>query len=331
MKVLHLVSDDKTSFFREQIDALEAQDIECDVVSAISKHTEKHGHTLLDRLDTILFGHNPVYYALKGAYFYPRVISKLISEDYDVIHVNSGMVAIFGFLQPKRPIVVSFWGSDLMGRRLFGAVQWMNKNLAKRSDATIVMSEEMSELVEGEVHIIPTMVDLEKFAPTDQREAQLSLGWDECKKHVIFIGDPTYDVKQYPVAKQVVEQVNALLDKDVELHVVFDVPHQRVPVYMNGADALVLTSKREGSPTVVKEAMACNLPVVATDVGDVQNQISPVNHSFVASDQAELVEHLRTVLQTGKRSNGRKHAIEFGMDRIGRQIRNIYEDVTEDD
>ena len=97
---------------------------------------------------------------------------------------------------------------------------------------------------------------------------------------------------------------------------------------MNAADALLLTSKLEGSPNTVKEAMACNLPVVSTDVGDVRTRLENVTPSAVCTSEAELVDRLVEVLETGERSNGRTHVETVSWDRMADEIIQVYNHVT---
>jgi glycosyltransferase involved in cell wall biosynthesis len=193
------------------------------------------------------------------------------------------------------------------------------------------MSEAMAAELDGDCHVIPHGVDVDLFAPTDQRTAQAELGWDPDRRHVLFPYSTTTDVKDYPRAERVVAAADERLDRPVDLQIVTGEPYQRMPVYMNAADALVLTSKWEGSPNATKEAMACNLPVVATDVGDVADQLDGVTHSTTCESDPELTEALVDVLRVGERSNGRETAREYSLERMGERIVDVYESVLAED
>jgi len=78
-------------------------------------------------------------------------------------------------------------------------------------------------------------------------------------KHVLFLYDPRREVKNYPLAERVVDRVNDEFTEQIELQVPFPIDHEMVPMYMNAADVLLMTSRREGSPNTIKEALACNL------------------------------------------------------------------------
>jgi len=101
-------------------------------------------------------------------------------------------------------------------------------------------------------------------------------------------------------------------------------------VYMNAADALLLTSDREGSPNTVKEAMACNLPVVTREVGDVRKRLRGVDHSFVAHDDPDLVDYLVSVLDVDAESNGREVIAELGIERTAERLLSVYREVLDE-
>lgn len=95
------------------------------------------------------------------------------------------------------------------------------------------------------------------------------LGLPSDGRVALFVGDPARPEKRYWLAQKT---VNLLVSRiQVELIVASSGPYEQVPLYyMNACDALLLTSSHEGSPNAVKEALACNLPVVSVDVGDVR-------------------------------------------------------------
>lgn len=333
MRVLQ-ISSSGMKFFKEQIRILERQGIECDVVDyepgSLSENKHTDGDGLTSKLLNEIYGHNPLYYAYRAADFYPRILKTAMQNEYDLVHLNSGMIAPLGLLQPERPIVLTLWGDDLIGDRLYGYQPAITRFCARRSSSVIVRSEEMEEALPCEAHVIPSGVDMSKFAPMDREETRRRLGWSREDRHVLFPYPPAQTKKRYPIAQQLVERADDALDENVNLQVVKDVPHERMPLYYNAADALLVPSLREGSPNTVKEAMACNLPVVSTDVGDARERLEPVSNSHVCSDDSELEDALVSVLETGGRSDGREHVEALSLKRMGERLTSIYESVLEE-
>nr|WP_256394075.1 glycosyltransferase family 4 protein [Natronoarchaeum rubrum] len=310
LRVLNLVTNDEARFYKQQVSVLEAQGVSCTTLAVPSDR--EHGTSGVDGRSL-------------GDYvrFYPQTLLRSF-EDFDLIHANYGLTGPAAVLQPNLPVVLSLWGSDLLGT--YGPV---SKLCARRSDEVIVMSDHMADALGRDCHVIPHGVDLDKFAPQPQRAAQEELGWDSDALHVLFPYARSKAIKNPARAERVVAAVRERLGTPVELQFVSGVPHDRMPTYMNAADALLLTSDREGSPNSVKEALACNLPVVSTDVGDVRQRLSGVRHSFVGLDDAELVDCLVSILDAGAESNGREVVRELSVERMGEQIRDVYRDVVE--
>lgn len=328
MKVLQIASSNM-EFFQEQVRILEKKGILCDVLYATTRDTNKHSNEegFCANLMNAIYGHNPLYYALSVGSFYPKIIKQVIFNDYDVVHVNSGLVAPLGLAQPEKPVVTTFWGDDLLGDRLGGNQSKISKACAKRSTEVIVRSEEMSNALPCDAHIIPSGVDMEKFKPIERQEAINEVGWDNDSKQVLFPYHPSQQKKRYPVAKKLVESVDRMSSQDVEIQTVHGIPHDRMVYYFNASDVLLLPSLREGSPNTVKEAMACNLPVVATTVGDIKKRLSPVNHSYACDSIDEMESALQAVIQAGERSDGREHVQKVSLDSMGDRLISIYEDV----
>ncbi len=312
MRVLNLVTTAENTFFRHQVESLERMGV---TETTVSIPGSRPGWS-----DIGGDGRTPLHY-LRA---YPTVLRRSFGP-YDLLHANFGLTAPLALAQPRLPVVLTLWGSDLFGR--YGvASRWC----ARRCDAVIVMSEEMAAALDVPCHVIPHGVDLERFAPRPQSEALPDVGWRHDARHVLFPYPPSRGVKNYPRARRVVEAARERVDDPVELHAVSGVPHRRIPDYMNAADVLLLASDREGSPNVVKEAMACNLPVVSTDVGDVRGRLAGTSPSAVGETEDELVDALVDVLDAGERSDGRAAVADVGLERTARRIYEVYESVAGD-
>lgn len=335
MKTLQIVTTTNHSFFNAQVAELRQNGIECDIITASLPRTkyERLGGPITGRLLPD-WGHTVPYYALNALAAHPRILTRILQNEYDVIHANSGLTAPFALLQPEGPVVQTFWGSDLMGDYLYGQYDRVCTFCANRFDAAIVRNEAMKQKLDGDAHVIPAGVDMDLFKPQPQDEAQQEVDWSPDKRHILFPSaarpkseSMKAERKNYPLAKAVVDEANKQLDEDLVLQTVYGVDHDRIPTYMNAADVLILSSKLEGSPNTVKEALACNLPVVSTDVGDVRERLRGVEPSAVGTSKDELVEGLVEVIEYGGRSNGREQVRPLSWTQIGKQIVDVYETV----
>ena len=307
VNVLSIVTNRYATFYQKQSEILEKLGVDITHVCP-PKQSMDHGEQQEISRDGLDY--------LK---LYRSVLKRSIRQ-YDVVHANFGLTAPHAIAQPHRPVVLSLWGSDITG-----SVGYLSKKCSRFCDEVIVMSPEMNERLGGGAHVIPHGIDLDHFRPMPQESARDDVGWSRKKKHVLFPYDPSRDVKNYPLAERVTEAVDRKLPSDVKLHVVFGVDHSSIPVYMNAADALLLTSFREGSPNTVKEALACELPVVATDVGDVRKQLVGVDPSHVCTSESELTRALAEVFERGERSDGREHVQHLSLERMGNRIIDVYE------
>lgn len=243
-----------------------------------------------------------------------------VRREFDVVHANQGIVAPTA-LTLGLPTVLSLWGTDL-----YGALGPVSRACSRLADQVVVMSAAMAEELGTDCRVIPHGVDTERFQPGTQRDAQATLGWTD-GYHVLFPYAPDRAVKNYPRAEQIVDAVGDRLHADVSLHAVTGVPHEQMPTYYVAADALLLPSAHEGSPNAVKEALACNLPVVSTPVGDVPERLDGVTPSGTAETDAGLTSALAAVLARDERSNGREQVFELTRDRTARELAAVYREV----
>lgn len=313
MNVLNLVTNPDAQFFQQQVATLDRLGVTGHTLSVPG--TRRAGGDSSASASTSRS-------ALDYFRFYPQVLRRSLGG-YDIVHANYGLTAPAALAQPTRPVVLSLWGSDLLGT--FGR---MSGVCARAADAVIVMSDEMAAAL-GPVdsHVIPHGVDMERFRPIPQAVARDRVGWDPETAQVLFPYAAGRAVKDYPRAESVVRATDERFDAPVELRTLSGVPHDRMPLYLNAADALLLTSTHEGSPNAVKEAMACALPVVSTDVGDVGTLLDGVTNSHVSRTDDGLVDGLVDVLRSGEPSDGRRHVEPLGLARMGERIVSVYESV----
>ena len=262
-----------------------------------------------------------------------RMRACLRQKRYDLIHAHFGLSGWVARCQCRVPVVVSFMGDDVLGRpcrdgsiTAYGRfMQVSSFLLARIVAACIVKSGEMkSKLGLASALVIPNGVDFNLFRPLDRNEARQALGLDPLKKYVLFPYDPAEQRKRYDLIEAAVAEAQAR-NPAIEILHARSVPRQRMPLYMNAADLLVLASVFEGSPNAVKEAMAVNLPVVAVDVGDVRQLIGSTEGCFIVPRDAKLMaEKIVEVCRNPVRTKGREHIARLSIENVAKEVIAVY-------
>jgi glycosyltransferase involved in cell wall biosynthesis len=265
-----------------------------------------------------------------------EVRRRVKSGAYDLVHAQFGQSGLTAL--PKRvPLVVTFRGDDLEGiigenGRYIPAgwlLRFISRTVARRADAAIVVSEHMKRYLPPSViaHVMPSGIDLELFRPEPQEAARRRLNLSGNERLVLFVGNPELARKRYGLAQEVVALVNRTIP--TRLIVGWEMPHDRIAAHMNACDALLCTSMQEGSPNAVKEALACNLPVVSVPVGDVPLRLSGVAGCELCSDdRAEtLAAALSRVLQQGERIDGRSAVKDLDERLLTQQLVDVYRSI----
>ena len=261
----------------------------------------------------------------------------LSSASYDLVHAQFGQSGLLAL--PKRlPLVVTFRGSDLLGivsdrtgrQALSGRVlQAGSRLVARRADAVIVVSEHMKAALPRGVraHVIPSGLDLEHFRPVPRDEARKRLGVPVDERVVLFVGRTHQARKRYALAAAAVQVLSRRLP--TRLWVAWGVPHAEMPIHMSAADALIHTSMQEGSPNAVKEALACDLPVVSVPVGDVAQRLEGVEGCELCTDERPeaLAAALERVLRRGTRIRGREAVRDLDERLLTQRVVEVYRSV----
>jgi glycosyltransferase involved in cell wall biosynthesis len=259
---------------------------------------------------------------------------------FDVVHAHYGQCGMLGRLQVRAPLVISYLGSDLLGIRDFagsitprGRVEVaVFRQLARVAAVTITKSEEMARVLprgcRRRNRVIPNGVDLERFRRIPRDEARRRLGWDEDEAVALWVGDRRFAaIKNLPLAEAVCRRVVDMVP-EARLRVATRLPREEVPLWMSAADALVLTSHAEGSPNVVKEAMAAELPIVSTPVGDVPERLGGLPGCHVRPPDVDaLAEALADALRHGRVPEARLAIQSLSLRRVAEQIASVYEAV----
>ncbi len=253
---------------------------------------------------------------------------QLRQQRYDIIHAHYSLSALVATLAGGRPLVVSLMGSDIRLGPIFQYAVRLSARLFWRE--VIVKSIDMRDNLGARCcTIIPNGIDTAHLRPSETRACQSELGWDLHRKHLLFAANPGRQVKNFPLFQKAVQSLPEHLA--IEYHALEDVPHAAIPTYMNAADVVVLTSLWEGSPNVIKEAMACNCPVVATEVGDVAWLFGDEpGHYLTGFEPADVAEKIRLALDfSGRhgRTRGRERIKKLGLDAetVAWRIVEVYE------
>ena len=207
----------------------------------------------------------------------------LTPRKYDILHAFYGHSGALAQLQKKYPVVVTFLGSDLLSEK----DSRIGKYAARKADGVIVMTEEMKIESGRDARVIPFGANTHIFKPRPKHKARAELGLPPDKKLILFPWDPTRPEKRYWLAEEAVSLLNH--ESDAELLALHNKPREMISKYMNACDAMILTSRHEGSPLAVREAIACKLPVVAVDVGDVRAIIERSNGGYIAEGSAQAI------------------------------------------
>ncbi|HON97095.1 MAG TPA: glycosyltransferase [Bacteroidales bacterium] len=267
----------------------------------------------------------------KGVWGYlkniPQLRKQIMAFNPDIIHSHYFFCGIIAALASRKiPIVVSLMGSDTHQSKimkliikLFSDYKW-TKTLVKSEDMKIRLG-----LINAVV--LSNGVDLNLFHPLDKKECRQKLGWDLDNKYVLFASNPDRKEKNFGLAQATIDKIKINF---VELKIIYNIDHSQMPVYLNAADVLLLTSKWEGSPNIVKEAMACNIPVVATKVGDIEYLFGNTEgYYYTDPDPDKLAEKINYVLNNDIKPNGRQRIIDLKLDSesIADKLIQLYQEV----
>lgn len=235
----------------------------------------------------------------------PALKRKIREYNPDIIHAHYGLSGLFANLQRRVPVVTTYHGSDINEK----SVLPFSKISMLLSRFNIFVSRRTIDIAKPKKHyaLIPCGVDLNDLQLTDKIVARERMGLDVDKKYVLFSGAFDNPVKNYPLAKATMDLI-----PDADLLELKGFTREQVTLLMCAADAILMTSFTEGSPLVIKEAMACCLPVVSVDVGDVGMLLLGVSPSFICErDPERLASSLSDAF--GYRTNGREKIVDLCM------------------
>ena len=273
----------------------------------------------------------------------PGLKRMILAERPDLIHAHYGLSGLLANLQRRVPVVTTYHGSDINLPKIlrFSQIAMLlsvhnifvsqrNVNLALSPNSLIANRlKKRSTLLPCGVNIPKPWSELQT-----QWVGQLTLNqWVQEKlsteaKHILFAGAFDNAVKDAPLAKAAINELTSEGVK-VELIELKGYNRDQVNALMYNCDALLMTSKTEGSPQVVKEAMACGCPIVSVDVGDVAERVSGVEGCYVVRTREpnDIAAALQQALAFSGRTNGRDRILEMGLsnEQVAERLIAIYQ------
>lgn len=250
---------------------------------------------------------------LKSIWCVNRRINK---GNYDLVHIHYGLSGMYLYwpFSKSIPTVVTFHGSDIQPKGGNGKISVaVSQHTAKKADAAIILNDDMEAMVKpycSNTYMIPCAVDIKTFQPMPKTESH-------DKVQIVFPSNHERHVKNYPLFLDTLSILKDRYGLNVEEKELKDMTRVQIAQLYSNADLLLMTSKSEGSPQAVKEAMACNLPCVSTPVGDVKLLLNGVKDCYVskehnAEELASLV--VKSLERKGTGVLGREQIIKLGID-----------------
>lgn len=257
----------------------------------------------------------------------PAIKRKIKAFHPDVVHAHYGLSGLLANLQRQVPVVTTYHGSDINESKILP----FSKLSIRLSAWNIFVSRKTMDIAQPKKRfsLLPCGINLADLQLTEKMEARRRMNLDASKKYVLFAGAFDNAVKNAPLAQNAV----ALLQDDgVELLELKGYSRDEVTLLMCAADVFLMTSVSEGSPQVIKEALACGCPIVSVDVGDVKERVNGLKGCYVSENNSsnKLSDLLCEALKFGGRTEGRNKVICDGLDNsfIAFKLVQLYKGIT---
>ena len=278
---------------------------------------------------------------IKGYLKNVKPLRKYLKEHkYDAIHAHYSLSAFVASLAGAKPLVVSLMGSDVKAAGWYKFIIRLFATFGGWKSIIVKSNDMYRSLGIKRAIVIPNGVNMERFKPMDKVECQKKLGWKisndklqttNAVRHILFPANALRPEKDYALAEAAVQIINhksQITNTHVVLYAFENTPNAETPYWYNAADVVLMTSKWEGSPNAIKEAMACSRPIVATNVGDIVERTSGVEGCYVA--QSREPQELASLIEKAlafEVTKGRERIIEDQLDRhvINLRLIGVYE------
>ncbi len=257
---------------------------------------------------------------------------------YRLVHSHGGETALAARCYLGAPVLGSYLGTDLLGGRIGGTrpsrIKCQLRSVLLRlhaplMSATTTKSAEMAQLLPARARsrntVIADGVDHARFFPGNRERACAQLGWESHALNVLFAGRADAVEKRLWLAQRAVRLARRELP-EIRLRILSDVPPDEMPRRYVAADCLLHTSASEGSSNVIKEALACNLPVIATPAGDTAELLADVERCRLCGPEPQaLAAALVEILRVRGRSDGRARTAHLNIDVVARRTLECYQ------
>jgi glycosyltransferase involved in cell wall biosynthesis len=263
-----------------------------------------------------------------------------IAKNFDLVHVQYGSACALASTKiTSCPKILTLRGSDWnnvftknWSQNIHSMISTRFTFWAMKSfDYVITVSDRMTKEVKrkfpsSSVMSIPSPINLNLFKPLEKSIARKNLGFPEnTEKWILFTSnDIKNPLKRFDIAKKTVDLLNEK-SQNFKLRIAYGLKHSEIPLFVSSCDLILCTSVSEGWPNSIKEALACNIPFVSTDVSDLKN-IAKFESScrVCCPDPIELAYNIQDILKKDAVNNLRKYVEEMSMPNVSLQIFHLY-------
>lgn len=248
----------------------------------------------------------------------------------DLIHAHYGLSGLLANLQRKVPVVTTYHGSDIHAGGKALLFSRLTIHLSKFNIFVSSALLKQSGYRGKNMSVIPCGVDTKVFQPIDKQTALAKLGWDKHSKYILFSGSFDREIKNPKLALASINELKKSYIKyrdNIKLIELKGFTRTEVAMLLNAADCMLLTSYREGSPQIVKEAMACGCPIVSVKAGDVEITTQGVEGCIITSPTPEsLASAMNQIFERNLRTTGRKRILELSLTggQIAKKVKEVY-------
>ena len=287
--------------------------------SQISPFVKEQAESLVEQglsVDFFLIKGKGLFGYLKN---YFLLLKKIRYEEYDLLHAHYGLSGLLATIQLSVPVVITFHGSDVNIKK-----NYLFSRIASRLSATnIFVHQKLSEklkIYREPLNIIPCGFDNNLFFPIPKNEAREILKWEKSARYIVFSSAFDNKIKNVQLAWSAISDINNC--KLVELK---GYGKEKINLILNASDLLLVTSLSETGPIIVKEALACNCPIISTNVGDVQKLIKNVRNCYISSYNPDNIKkRINLVFMNNKRTNGEQAIKNLKLENIAYKVIDVY-------